>query len=96
MDVGFIGLGQMGKAIAANLVRAGHHVRVWNRSPASAQALVELGAQRVPDPAAALHAEVLLSMLADDAAHREVLLDERLLGRAHLRQSRHRLGGLHP
>jgi 3-hydroxyisobutyrate dehydrogenase-like beta-hydroxyacid dehydrogenase len=82
MDVGFIGLGQMGKAIAANLVRAGHHVRVWNRSPASAQALMELGAQRVPDPAAALHAEVLLSMLADDAAHREVLLDERLFARA--------------
>jgi 3-hydroxyisobutyrate dehydrogenase-like beta-hydroxyacid dehydrogenase len=32
MRIGFIGLGQMGSAIAANLVHAGHEVIVWNRS----------------------------------------------------------------
>ncbi|MCO8648414.1 NAD(P)-binding domain-containing protein, partial [Burkholderia multivorans] len=32
MDLGFIGLGEMGQAIATNLLKAGHTVRVWNRS----------------------------------------------------------------
>ena len=32
MDTGFIGLGTMGRAMAANLLKAGHRVRVWNRS----------------------------------------------------------------
>ncbi|MDB5447840.1 MAG: binding domain of 6-phosphogluconate dehydrogenase, partial [Phenylobacterium sp.] len=32
MEVGFIGLGSMGSAMASNLVRAGHQVRVWNRT----------------------------------------------------------------
>ena len=35
MDVGFIGLGRMGGAMARNLARAGHRVRAWNRSPAA-------------------------------------------------------------
>lgn len=41
MRVGFAGLGRRGAAMARNLVRAGHAVTVWNRSPGSAQALVE-------------------------------------------------------
>ena len=36
MDIGFIGLGDMGSAVAANLLKAGHGVRVWNRSPPAA------------------------------------------------------------
>ena len=39
MDVGFIGLGQMGSAIALNLVKAGHRVTVYNRTRAKAEAL---------------------------------------------------------
>ena len=40
MRIGFIGLGQMGGAIAANLIKAGHEVTVWNRSTDKADALV--------------------------------------------------------
>jgi len=50
MDVGFIGLGSMGKAIATNLIRAGHQLRVWNRSAAAAQELVALGARLASEP----------------------------------------------
>ena len=39
MDVGFIGLGQMGQAMALNLVKAGHRVTVFNRTRAKAEAL---------------------------------------------------------
>ncbi len=42
--VGFIGLGGMGAAMAANLLRAGYGVRVWNRSPDKARPLVAQGA----------------------------------------------------
>jgi 3-hydroxyisobutyrate dehydrogenase-like beta-hydroxyacid dehydrogenase len=44
MKTGFIGLGHMGSAMAANLVRAGHDVTVYNRSPERRRALLELGA----------------------------------------------------
>ena len=74
MRIGFVGLGQMGAAIAANLVRAGHEVQVWNRSPAKAAPLVGLGAQLAATPrAAAAGAEIVLTMVADDAALSAVL-----------------------
>ena len=41
MDVGFIGLGHMGAGMAANLLRAGHRVTVYNRTPSRARPLVE-------------------------------------------------------
>jgi prephenate dehydrogenase len=44
MDVGFIGLGAMGREMAANLVKAGHAVRVWNRSRGPAGDLARMGA----------------------------------------------------
>jgi len=44
MKIGFIGLGNMGAAIAANLVRAHHDVLVWNRSADKAAPLIEAGA----------------------------------------------------
>jgi 6-phosphogluconate dehydrogenase (decarboxylating) len=43
MKIGFIGPGQMGAAIAANLLKAGHDVTVWNRSAEKAQPLLEAG-----------------------------------------------------
>ena len=44
MKLGFIGLGRMGSAMAANLVKAGHEVSVFNRSPGKSSSLVALGA----------------------------------------------------
>jgi 3-hydroxyisobutyrate dehydrogenase-like beta-hydroxyacid dehydrogenase len=74
MKIGFIGLGQMGAGIAANLVRAGHDVAVWNRSPQKARTLVDRGAIEVKTPsAAATERDVVMSMLADDAALDAVL-----------------------
>lgn len=82
MEIGFIGLGQMGKAIATNLIRAGHRLCVWNRSAAPAQELAALGARVAREPAAAARAEVLMTMLADDAAHRAVLVNGAVLEHA--------------
>jgi 3-hydroxyisobutyrate dehydrogenase-like beta-hydroxyacid dehydrogenase len=69
MRIGFLGLGNMGAAIAANLVRASHEVAVWNRSAGKARPLVELGATLAATPkAAAIDRDVVFTMLADDAA----------------------------
>jgi 3-hydroxyisobutyrate dehydrogenase-like beta-hydroxyacid dehydrogenase len=68
MKVGFIGLGQMGGAMATNLLNAGHELVVWNRSPDKADALVEAGARRATSPRDAAEAEVVMTMLADDPA----------------------------
>jgi 3-hydroxyisobutyrate dehydrogenase-like beta-hydroxyacid dehydrogenase len=72
MDVGFIGLGRMGGPMARNLVKAGHRVRAWNRSPVAGE--LADGMDLVATPAEALQAEAAFTMLADDAAIREVLL----------------------
>jgi 3-hydroxyisobutyrate dehydrogenase-like beta-hydroxyacid dehydrogenase len=79
MQVGFIGLGNMGKAIASNLVRSGHRLIVWNRSQAPVKELVELGAQAAARPADAARAEVLMTMLADDESLREVAIGQGVL-----------------
>ena len=76
MEAGFIGLGHMGRAMAANLLRAGHQVRVWNRSPQKAKDLEGEGARLAASPAEAAQAGVVLTMLADDAALEQVLEGE--------------------
>ncbi|BEV11128.1 NAD(P)-dependent oxidoreductase [Asticcacaulis sp. DW145] len=73
MKIGFIGLGNMGAAIAPNLVKAGHEVAVWNRSPEKADSLVAIGARRAATPYEAGQAEAVFTMLADDAAVESVL-----------------------
>lgn len=73
MDIGFIGLGNMGHAMVENMLKAGHRVRVWNRTRERAQPLAALGAQIVDEPAAAFSGDAVFSMLADDAAVREVV-----------------------
>jgi 3-hydroxyisobutyrate dehydrogenase-like beta-hydroxyacid dehydrogenase len=75
MRIGFIGLGTMGKGMAANLLKAGHEVRVWNRSQPAVEQLVSQGATSAGDPGEAFDAEVVISMLADDAVTRSVLID---------------------
>jgi 3-hydroxyisobutyrate dehydrogenase-like beta-hydroxyacid dehydrogenase len=68
MDVGFIGLGHMGAPMALNLLKAGHHVTVYNRTRSKAEALAAKGAtvaDRIPD---VCRGDVLITMLSDDAA----------------------------
>lgn len=79
MKVGFIGLGAMGSAMAGNLVAAGHTVTVWNRSAGACESLASLGARVASTPDRAAQGEVLCSMLANDKAVREVILDSGLL-----------------
>jgi 3-hydroxyisobutyrate dehydrogenase-like beta-hydroxyacid dehydrogenase len=68
MKVGFIGLGQMGSGMAANLIKAGHQVSVYNRTRGKAATLVALGAQAPSELAAVCANEVVVTMLANDAA----------------------------
>jgi 3-hydroxyisobutyrate dehydrogenase-like beta-hydroxyacid dehydrogenase len=75
MDVGFLGLGRMGRAMALTLVEAGHRVRVWNRSPEAAEALRAEGAEPVATAAEAFRGDAAVTMLADDAALRSVIVE---------------------
>jgi 3-hydroxyisobutyrate dehydrogenase-like beta-hydroxyacid dehydrogenase len=68
MKIGFIGLGQMGAAMAANLLKAGHEVAVYNRTASKTEALVRLGARAQPSVEAVCAADAVITMLADDAA----------------------------
>ena len=77
MDVGFIGLGRMGRGMVASLLRAGHTVRVWNRSPGAAEGLE--GAIPVASAAEAFRGEAAITMLADDPALRAVIVEGGLL-----------------
>jgi 3-hydroxyisobutyrate dehydrogenase-like beta-hydroxyacid dehydrogenase len=79
MKVGFIGLGAMGSAMASNLVAAGHHVTVWNRSPAASEKLASLGAKVASTPDRAAQGDVVFSMLSNDHAVREIVIDGGLL-----------------
>ncbi|WP_432260874.1 NAD(P)-dependent oxidoreductase [Cupriavidus sp. TMH.W2] len=77
MKVSVIGLGAMGTAMAANLLKAGHEVWVWNRSPAAADTLVAAGAIRCATAAEAFAgAPVVMSVLGDDAAVEQVITAE--------------------
>jgi len=79
MKVGFIGLGAMGRGMAQQLLEAGHEVTVWNRSPEAAEALAEQGAKIAKTPADAARCEVLVSMLADDQAAHQVLVESKAI-----------------
>ena len=68
MKVGFIGLGNMGSCMAANLINGGHDVTVYNRTSAKMQPLVEQGAQPAACVADACRGDAVITMLADDHA----------------------------
>src|SRR6267142_5286636 len=69
MKIGFIGLGNMGSGIARNLIKAGHDLTVYNRTRSRAEPFASMGARIAETPSeAAAPAEVLIAMLADDAA----------------------------
>ena len=74
LTVSVLGTGIMGAAMARNLVRAGHTVRAWNRTPAKAEPLAADGAQIAATPAEAVRdADVVLTMLYDGPAVLEVM-----------------------
>ena len=74
MKLGFVGLGRMGTAMAANLIRAGHDVTVFNRTPGKSSSLVALGAHESATLAGACGGELVITMLADDAAASNIAL----------------------
>ena len=73
MNVGFIGLGNMGTGMVANLLRAGHHVTVYNRTPGRVRPLVEEGARPAARVRDACGGDAVITMLADDAAVESVV-----------------------
>lgn len=73
--LGFIGLGNMGAAMAANLLKAGYDLRVYNRTVAKAKPLVEKGATLASNPAdVAQPGSIVLTMVADDRALEDLCL----------------------
>ena len=68
MRIGFVGLGNMGAAMAANLIKAGHEVTVYNRSRPKVDALVSEGAHPADSVADACRGDVVFTMLANDDA----------------------------
>src|SRR5204862_3802144 len=75
MQIGFIGLGAMGGALAANLLASGHTVRVFNRSAARSAPLQQAGATVAASPAdAAREADAVFTMVSDDSALMAVTL----------------------
>jgi 3-hydroxyisobutyrate dehydrogenase-like beta-hydroxyacid dehydrogenase len=70
--VGFVGLGQMGQGMAANLLRAGFGLCVYNRTPGKAKALVQHGVMEVRSPGETVSAGgIVLSMLTNDQGRRD-------------------------
>jgi 3-hydroxyisobutyrate dehydrogenase len=79
MRVAVLGLGAMGSRMATRLLRAGHSVAVYNRSPRSIDGLVAVGAVRRESPrAAAEGAEIVIATVRDDQASRAIWCDERV------------------
>ncbi len=77
MDVAVLGMGRMGRALAARLLEGGHRVAVWNRSQGKAGEVVSAGAREAQNVADAVDGvDVALTILANDDAVRAVALGE--------------------
>ena len=77
MNVGFIGLGAMGRPMAKNLLKAGHSITAYDVVPAAVEALVAEGAKAAESMAAAAAAgEVVITMLPGDKEIKQVLLND--------------------
>jgi 3-hydroxyisobutyrate dehydrogenase-like beta-hydroxyacid dehydrogenase len=77
MEIGIIGLGAMGRAMARNLARGGHVVKAWNRSGGSVE-----GVTMVASAVDAFQGDAVITMLSDDDAIRTVLIDAGALAQA--------------
>lgn len=93
MKVGIIGLGQMGSGMAMNLLKSGHSVTVYNRSPGKAEPLAKLGAMVVTAPSEACRGDAVFTMLANDEAVTDIafskggLIDSLAGGAVHISSS---------
>lgn len=99
MKVGFIGLGRMGLAMASRVLGGGHDLVVWNRTREKAADLEKNGAKVAASMAAACEGrDVVISMVADDKALREVVHEGTLKGLAkgaiHMPMGTHSVGVL--
>src|SRR5215469_13726339 len=72
-DIGWIGLGRMGEAMAARLIKAGHGLSVWNRTVTKADPLAKLGAEVMTDKMAMAHCETVFTMVSTTDDLREIL-----------------------
>ncbi|SPB14530.1 putative NAD-binding dehydrogenase [Caballeronia novacaledonica] len=77
MEIGIIGLGAMGRAMANNLAQAGHVVKAWNRSGGSVD-----GVTMVASPVEAFQGDAVFTMLSDDDAIRSTLIASGVLAQA--------------
>ncbi|MGC1614350.1 MAG: NAD(P)-dependent oxidoreductase [Candidatus Acidiferrum sp.] len=76
MDAALIGLGRMGTGIAKSLLRAGHRITVYNRTHEKAEALRADGAMVAASVAEACRSEIVFTMVADDAALKDLVFGE--------------------
>ena len=74
MDVGFIGVGRMGKAMTRNLLKAGHRVRAWDTSRAALDEIAKDGAEIAASARDAFRGDAVMSMLPNDEAMRATFL----------------------
>jgi 3-hydroxyisobutyrate dehydrogenase-like beta-hydroxyacid dehydrogenase len=93
MRIGFIGLGHMGRGMAGSLIRAGHQVTVFNRTPGKSAALEGAGAKVAAGIREVCDAEVVFTMLSNDDAVQQVafsaggILDSLPRGATHVSSS---------
>ena len=93
MKIGFIGLGHMGAGMAANLLKAGHNVTVYNRTPEKADKLVAHGAKVAASASDACRGDVVITMLANDDAAESIvfgkggIIDSMPVGAIHVSSS---------
>ena len=74
-SIGFIGLGIMGNGMAANLLRAGFNLTVWNRTPGRMSSLLEMGAKAADNPAGvARQSDIIITCVSDTPDVEEVVL----------------------
>jgi 3-hydroxyisobutyrate dehydrogenase len=72
-SIGWIGLGRMGEAMAARLIKAGHQISVWNRTAAKADPLAKIGAEVVTDKAAMSSCATVFTMVSTTDDLKEIL-----------------------
>ena len=78
-DIGWIGLGRMGEAMAARLVKAGHGISVWNRTASKADPLAKIGAEVVTDKAAMAHCATVFTMVSTTDDLKDILFGQELV-----------------
>jgi 3-hydroxyisobutyrate dehydrogenase-like beta-hydroxyacid dehydrogenase len=79
MDVGFIGVGRMGRPMVRNLTDAGHSVRVWDESSDALDEAAACGAIKAASAPDAFRGDAVISMLPNDDAIRDVFLNGGIL-----------------